>query len=115
MAKKYKDDRHGDYDYNFREIFYIGILNNDNSVRDTKKFKKVKELKEYVSTLIDNNQECMEKVNKIIKSNDLKNTSKIFMVECQNLRLLLATRLDVMRQPFENMKRIDISKLEKID
>ncbi len=48
----------------------------------------------------------MEKVNKIIKSNDLKNTSKIFMAEYKNLRLLLAMRLDVMRRSLENIKKL---------
>jgi len=113
MAQKQKDARHGDYDRNFREIFYIGILNNDNFVIDTKKFEKVRELREYVRTLLDNNQECMEKFNKIIKSNKIKDTSKIFILECQDLRLLIAMRLDVMIQPFDNIRKIDISKLER--
>jgi len=114
MAKKHENDRHGDYDRSFREIFYIGILDDNNFVRDTKKFEKVKELREHVISLLDNNQECMERANKLIKSEEIKNTSKIFLVECQDLRLLIAMRLNVMIRPFENMTKIEVSKLERI-
>ena len=112
MAKKHENNRHGDYDRSFREIFYIGILDDNNFVKETKKFGKVKELKEHVRSLLYNNQECMERANKLIKSKEIKNTSKIFLIECQDLRLLLAMRLDVMILPFENMRKIDVSKLE---
>jgi hypothetical protein len=112
MAKKHKGDQNEDYDRNFKEIFYIGILDDNNFVRDTKKFEKVRELREYVRSLLDNDQECIEKANKLIKSKEMKNTSKTFLIECQDLRLLLAMRLDVMIPPFENMRKIDISKLE---
>ncbi len=64
--------------------------------------------------LIEDNQECVEKANKVIKSQEIKDTSKIFLIECQNLRLLIAMRLDVMTKPFENMKKIDVNKLERI-
>jgi|YNPBryulayer2012_1023412.scaffolds.fasta_scaffold04287_4 hypothetical protein len=114
MAKKHENNRHGDYDRSFREIFYIGILDSNNLVKETKKFKKFKELREHVRSLLDNNQECVESANKLIKSEEIKNTSKIFLIECQNLRLLIAMRLDVMIQPFENMRKIDVSKLERI-
>jgi DNA polymerase elongation subunit (family B) len=114
MAKKHKNDRNIDYDRSFREMFYIGILDDNNFVRDTKNFEKVKEIKEYVRVLLANNQECVESVNKVIRSNEIKNTSKIFLVECQDLRILIAMRLDVMIRPFENMTKIDTSRLERI-
>jgi hypothetical protein len=114
MAKKHENDRHGDYDRSFREIFYIGILDSNNLVKETKKFKKIKELKEHVRILLHNNQECIERANKLIKSKEMKNTSKIFLIECQDLRLLIAMRLDVMIPPFESMRKIDISKLELV-
>jgi hypothetical protein len=114
MAKKHENDRNRDYDQGFREIFYIGILDDNNFIRDTKKFEKVKELREYVRVLLANNQECVESVNKVIRSNEIKNTSKIFLVECQDLRILIAMRLDVMIRPFENMTKIDTSRLERI-
>jgi len=114
MAKKHNGDRNEDYNRSFKEIFYIGILNNNNSVIDIKLFEKVKELKDYVKSLLGNNQECMERTNKLIKSEEIKNTSKIFLIECQDLRLLLAMRLDVMIPPFENISKIDISKLESV-
>jgi hypothetical protein len=112
MAKKHENNRHGDYDRSFREIFYIGILDDNNFVKETKKFEKVKELREHVRSLLDNNQECVERANKLIKSEEIKNTSKTFLIECQDLRLLLAMRLDVMIPPFENMKKIDVSRLD---
>jgi hypothetical protein len=83
-------------------------------VRDAKKFEKVRELREYVRSLLGNNQECIEKANNLIKSKEMKNTSKTFLIECQDLRLLLAMRLDVMIPPFENTRKIDVSKLELI-
>jgi hypothetical protein len=83
-------------------------------VKETKKFEKVKDLREYVRSLLDNNQECVESVNKVIKSNEIKNTSKIFLVQCQDLRILVAMRLNVMIRPFENMTKIDVSRLERI-
>jgi hypothetical protein len=112
MAKKHENDRNRDYDRSFREIFYIGILDDNNFVRDTKKFEKVKELREYVKVLLGNNQECIERANMVIKSKEIKNTNKIFLIECQDLRLLIAMRLDVMIRPFENMKRLDINKVD---
>ena len=114
MAKKHENNRHGDYYRNFREIFYIGILDSNDFVKETKKFEKVKDLREYVRSLLDNNQECVESVNKVIKSNEIKNTSKIFLVQCQDLRILVAMRLNVMIRPFENMTKIEVSKLERI-
>jgi hypothetical protein len=114
MAKKHENNQHGDYDRNFREILYIGILDSNDFVKETKKFEKVKDLREYVGILLDNNQECVESVNKVIRSNEIKNTSKIFLVQCQDLRLLIAMRLDVMIRPFENMMKIDTSRLERI-
>ncbi len=113
MVKKHKSSRNEDYDRSFKEIFYIGILDDNNFVRDTKKFGKVRELREYVRVLLANNQECLESFNKVIKSNGIKNTSKIFLVECQDLRLLIAMRLDVMIPPFENMTKIDINKVDR--
>ena len=114
MAKKHKSGLNEDYDHSFKEIFYIGILENNNFVKDAKKFEKIRELRDYVRSLLGNNQECIERANKLIRSEEIKNTSKIFLIECQDLRLLIAMRLDVMIRPFENMTKIDTSRLERI-
>jgi len=60
MSKKHENDRNRDYDRSFREIFYIGILDSNDFVKETKKFEKVKELREHVRSLLDNNQECAD-------------------------------------------------------
>lgn len=114
MPQKHKNNRYNDYESNFKEVFYIGVLDNNNVVKDTHKYKKFKDLREYLKVLLENNQECIEKANKVLKSQEIKDTSKIFLIECQNLRLLIAMRLDVMTKPFENMKKIDVNKLERI-
>lgn len=114
MPQKHKNNRYNDYESSFKEVFYIGILDGNGIVRDVQKYEKLRELREYVRVLIEDNQECVEKANKVIKSQEIKDTSKIFLIECQNLRLLIAMRLDVMTKPFENMKKIDVNKLERI-
>jgi hypothetical protein len=114
MARKHENDQYGSYNRVFKEIIYVGILDSNDFVKETKKFEKVKELREHVRSLLDNNQECIERANKLIKSKEMKNTGKIFLVECQDLRLLLAMRLDVMIPPFEDMRKIDMSKLEPV-
>jgi len=114
MTQKNKDRQHNDYDHIFKEVFYIGILDGNNVVRDTHKYEKISELREHLNALLGDNQECLEKTNNVIKSKEIKDTSKIFLIECQNLRLLMAMRLDVMTKPFENIKRIDVNKLERI-
>jgi DNA polymerase elongation subunit (family B) len=114
MTKKNKNNQYKDYDRNFREVFYIGILDDNDVVKDTRKYEKAKELREYLKVLLEGDQECIEKANNVIKSQEIKNTSKLFLLKCENLRFLIAMRLDVMTKPFENMKKIDINKLEQI-
>ena len=114
MTQKNKDRQHNDYDHKFKEVFYIGILDRNNVVKDTHKYEKIRELREHLSALLVDNQECLEKTNNVIKSKEIKDTSKIFLIQCQNLRLLMAMRLDVMTKPFDNMKKIDMNKLERV-
>jgi hypothetical protein len=114
MTQKNKDRQYNDYEHKFKEIFYVGILDSNNIVKDTQKYEKIRELREHLNDLLGDNQECLEKTNNIIKSKEIKDTSKTLLIECQNLRLLIAMRLDVMTKPFENMKRLDVNKLERI-
>jgi hypothetical protein len=65
--------------------------------------------------LLDNDEECMKKINRVIKSKEVKDTRKTFLIECQDLRILIAMRLDVMTRPFEYMKKVDVSKIEKVE
>ncbi len=114
MTQKNRYRQYDDYDRKFKELFYIGILDSNNVIKDTHKYEKIRELKEHLNALLGNNQECLEKTNNVIKSKEIKDTSKIFLIECQNFRLLMAMRLDVMTKPFDNMKKIDMNKLERV-
>jgi hypothetical protein len=115
MVQNQKDGQHSSYDHKFKEVFYIGILDNNDVVKSLQKYEKIRELREYIRTLLDGNEECIKKANKVIKSKEIKDTRKIFLVECQEIRILIAMRLDVMIKPFEYMKKIDMSKIEKVE
>ncbi len=115
MTKKHKNEYNEDYNKSFKEVFYIGILDNNNTVKYTHKYEKIRDLRQYLASLLEENQECLQKARKLIKSKEIKDTSKIFLLECQDTRILIAMRLDVMIKPFEDMKKIEISKLERVE
>ncbi len=114
MTKKHKNEKHEHYNKYFKETFYVGILNDDNIVIDSRRYEKTKDLKQYLTELLGKHQDCVEKVRNLLKSEKVKDTSKIFLLECQNIKILIAMRLDVMIKPFENMKEVEINRLERI-